>query len=885
MTEKNLNFQDVDPVETQEWKEALDSVVEYEGVERAEFILSQLLDHARKFGISTMTTGTQTPYVNTLPAETKTKLSDDEIQVMERLTNFMRWNALVMVMRAGRKKAGLGGHLSSYASIAMLYEVGLNYFFRADDLVFFQGHSSEGIYARAFLEGRLNERDLIYFRQEALSKGISSYPHPHLMPYFWQFPTVSMGLGPLMAIYQAQMLKYLHYRRLNNTLHRKVWAFCGDGETGEPETLGALLIASREKLNNLIFIVNCNLQRLDGPVSGNGKIIQELEGIFCGAGWRVIKVIWGQKWEQLFKKDKSGMLLKRVNEMVDGEYQACCSKDGAYMRKHFFGKYRDLLELVSDISDDDLKRLTDGGHDFQKIYAAYAEAMKDSGQPTVILAKTVKGYGYGKEGESQNIAHNLEEISEEGLKIFRRRFGLPLSDEQLSGLEFYKPADDSSELCYLREQRKKLGGLLPMRDGTFESLTVPDLNFFEPLLKGTGGRTISTGTAFSRIMSLLLKDDNIKDRIVPIVADEARTLGLEGLFRQAGIYAAEGQKYTPEDQQKLVFYREDKAGQLLQQGISEAGAMASWIAAATSFANNHYPLIPVYTYYAMFGYQRIGDLVWAAADMQSRGFIMGGLAGRTTLAGEGLQHQDAHNLLMFSVVPTCRSYDPAFNYELAVIIQDGLRRMYQDKENVFYYITLMNEGYRHPAMPKGVEKGIIRGMYLFKRGNTRLSKHVQLLGSGAILQEVIAASEILEKQFDVSANVWSVTSFNLLRHNIESIDRYNRLHPKGPARQNYVEECLQDQKGPVIAATDYMKLQANQIRQAIKQPYYVLGTDGFGRSDTRPVLRDFFEVDAKMVVYTALRALMDQGAFKKDQLVSTIKILGIEPDRPDPWTL
>ena len=884
MIEKNLNSQDIDPVETQEWKESLDSVMKYESVERAEFILNQLLDHARKIGIS-VPTGIQTPYVNTLSDKTKMKLPDNEVKMMERLTNFMRWNALAMVMRAGRKKAGLGGHLSSYASIATLYEVGLNYFFRADDLVFFQGHSSEGIYARAFLEGRLNEQDLVHFRQEAFARGISSYPHPHLMPDFWQFPTVSMGLGPLMAIYQAQMLKYLHYRELEDTANRKVWAFCGDGETGEPETLGALLVASREKLNNLIFIINCNLQRLDGPVSGNGKIIQELEGVFRGSGWRVIKVIWGQEWERLFEKDKSGLLLKRVNEMVDGEYQACCAKDGAHMRKHLFGKYPDLLELVSDMNDDDLKRLTDGGHDPQKVYAAYTEAMKDVDQPTVILAKTVKGYGYGKEGESQNIAHNLEEISEEGLKIFRRRFDLPLSDKQLSDLEFYKPEDNSSELLYLLRQRKKLGGLLPVRDRTFEPLKVPDLNLFEPLLKGTGNRAISTCAAFSRIMGLLLRDENIKDRILPIVADEARTLGLEGLFRQTGIYAVEGQKYTSEDREKLIYYREDKRGQLLQQGISEAGAMASWIAAATSFANNRCLLVPVYTYYAMFGYQRVGDLIWAAADMQSRGFILGGLAGRTTLAGEGLQHQDSHNLLMFNVVPTCRSYDPAFSYELAVIIQDGLRRMYQDKENVFYYITLMNENYEHPAIPKGVEKGIVKGMYLFKRGNEKLSKRVQLLGAGAILREIIAASEILGKQFNVAADVWSVPSFNLLRHDIESIDRYNRLHPEAPAKQSYVEECLQNQKGPVIAATDYMKLQADQIRQAIKCPYYVLGTDGFGRSDTRSVLRDFFEVDAKMVVYTALKALMDQGEFKKDQLVKAIKRLGIEPDRPDPWTL
>ena len=880
-----MNLQDINPLETQEWKEALNSVVEYENFERAAFILDELLLYAQRLGISVPTGIHTTLYLNTIPVEAEARLANDEIEIMQRLTNYIRWNALVMVMRVGVKKLGLGGHLSSYASIATLFEVGLNYFFHANDLVFFQGHSAEGIYARAFLEGRLSEQDLIYFRQEALTKGISSYPHPFLMPDFWQFPTVSMGLGPIMGIYQAQLLKYLHHRKLLDTVRRKVWVFCGDGETGEPETLGSLLIASREKLDNLIFVVNCNLQRLDGPVSGNGKIIQELDGIFRGAGWRVIKVIWGYEWEKLFKKDKSGLLLKRVSEIVDGEYQACFSRDGAYLREHFFGKYPELLKLVSDMSDNALKKLIDGGHDPQKVYAAYAEAIKDCNKPTVILAKTVKGYGYGEEGESQNIAHNLEKISEKGLKIFRQRFKLPLSDKQLKNLEFYKPDDNSPELNYLRKQREKLGGPLPVRNGTFESIKVPDLDVFEPMLKGTNERSISTSAAFSRIIRLMLKDKNIRDRIVPIVADEARTLGLEGLFRQTGIYAVGGQKYAPEDQNKLIYYREDKTGQMLQQGISESGAMASWIAAATSFANNRYLLIPIYTYYAMFGYQRIGDLVWAAADMQARGFILGGLSGRTTLPGEGLQHQDSHNLLMFSMVPTCRSYDPAFSYELAVIMQDGLRRMYQDKEAVFYYITLMNESYQHPPMPKGAEEGIIKGMYLFKQGNEKLRERVQLLGSGAILREVIIASEILEQQFGVAADVWSVPSFNLLRNDIESIDRYNRLHPSATPKRSFVQECLDSQKGPVIAATDYMKLLANQIRQAIKQPYYVLGTDGFGRSDTRSALRNFFEVDAKMVTYTALKALTNQNQFKKDQLLSAMKKLDINPDRPDPWTI
>ncbi|QHG92503.1 pyruvate dehydrogenase (acetyl-transferring), homodimeric type [Coxiella endosymbiont of Amblyomma sculptum] len=880
--ERNVNYRDSDPKEFQEWNEALDSVVRYQGVERAQSLLKRLWTHAAKIGVL-VPNDIHTPYVNTIPASVETTLPQNEIKILQRVTNYMRWNALAMVMRASRKKLGLGGHLSSYASIATLIEVGLNYFFRSNDLVFFQGHSSEGIYARAFLEGRISTDELLHFREEALGKGISSYPHPHLMPHFWQFPTVSMGLGPLMGIYQAQLLKYLHHRGLIDTTRRKVWVFCGDGETGEPETLGGLLVASRECLDNLIFIVNCNLQRLDGPVSGNGNIIQELDGVFRGAGWRVIKVIWGHNWERLFQKDKSGLLLKCLSEMVDGEYQACRAKDGAYLREHLFGKYCGLKKYVSDMSDDELEQLVEGGHDPQKVYAAYTEALKETGKPTVLLMKTVKGFGYGQEGESKNIAHNLGEISERGLRMFRDRFSLPLSDEEVRDLKFYKPVEKTTELQYLYKKRAKLGGPLPIRDGSYSSLEIPDLNFFDPILKGTGTRSISTGTVFSRIIGLLLKDKNIKERIVPIVADEARTLGLEGLFRQSGIYSAKGQQYTPEDEKKLVYYREHQSGQMLQQGISEAGAISSWIAAATSFANNGYPLIPFYVYYAMFGYQRVGDLVWAAADMQSRGFILGGLSGKTTLSGEGLQHQDSHNLLMFGMVPTCRTYDPTFGYELAVIIQDGLRRMYRNKENVFYYITLMNENYQHPHMPNGIEEGITKGMYLFKEGNRKFSRCVQLLGAGAILREVIAAGEILEQKFNVAADIWSVPGFNLLRCDIESVDRYNRLHPQKTPRMSYVEKCLSDRKGPVIAATDYTKLLANQIRQAIKKPYYVLGTDGFGRSDSRSVLRNFFEVDTNMVVYTALKALSDQNEFTKNRLEKIMQELDVNPDRPDPW--
>ncbi len=875
--------QDVDPIETKEWTDALDSVVEYESADRAKFILDKVWDHAKSIGVK-VPAGITTPYQNTIPADQEAKLPDDG-QMMEKTTDYMRWNALAMVMRASRKKEGLGGHISTYASIANLFEVGLNYFFHADDLVFFQGHSAEGIYARAYLEGRLSKEQLTNFRQEAFQDGISSYPHPYLMPEFWQFPTVSMGLGPLMAVYEAQMLKYMHNRGLSNAENRKVWAFIGDGETNEPETKGGILVAAREKLNNLIFVINCNLQRLDGPVHGNGKIIQELEGLFRGAGWRVIKLIWGSSWEKIFAKDKSGLLLKCMDEMVDGEFQACCAHGGAYMREHLFGKHPELLELVSDMSDEELEKLTDGGHDPQKIYAAYAEAIKDCGKPTVILAKTIKGYGYGKEGQAQNIAHNLESISDEGLKEFRDRFKLPLSDEQVSALEFYKPEDNSPEIQYLRKQREKLGGSLPARDTSCDSLEVPELEAFEGILEGTGDREVSTGASFSRIMMVLMKDKNIKERIVPIVADEARTLGLEGLFRQTGIYAVEGQKYKPEDSEKLVSYREDKAGQVLQQGISEAGGMASWIAAATAYIDHHVAMIPFYAYYAMFGYQRVGDFVWAAGDMQARGFIIGGLAGRTTLAGEGLQHQDSHNLLMYSMVPSCRSYDPAFGYEMAVIIQDGLRRMYKEQENVFYYITMMNEVYKHPPMPKGAEEGIVKGMYLFKKGNDKAKKRVQLLGAGAILREVIAAGELLEKDFDVAADIWSVPSFNLLRHDIESTERFNRLHPGEKPKQSYVETCLEKQQGPVIATTDYMKLLANQIREAVKQPYYVLGTDGFGRSDSRRNLRDFFEVDAKMIAYTALKALADQGDYSKDDLLKALKKLNIDPKRPDPWTV
>lgn len=884
MTDPKLPiFQDGDPKETQEWKDALDSVLEFEGTDRAQFLLKTLMAYASQRGLQT--SGVNTPYINSILPGQETQMPND-LELFERLTNCMRWNAIAMVMRAGKVSTELGGHIASFGSIATLFEIGLQYFFHAEtkdhggDLIYFQGHSSPGIYARAYLEGRLTEQQLDGFRQEISKKGLSSYPHPWLMPNFWQFPTVSMGLGPLMAIYQASFLKYLHNRGFANTENRRVWIFCGDGELGEPESLGALNIAAREKLDNLIFVINCNLQRLDGPVWGNGQIIQEYEGVFRGAGWNVIKIIWGSGWDALFEKDKSGLLIKRMGELIDGEFQKMSANDGNYFREHFFGKYPELLDLVADLSDDDIKtKLLVGGHDPQKVYAAYAAAVAHTGQPTVILAKTVKGFGMGKSGEALNVSHQTKKMTLDDLKHFRERFGLALSDEQIENLNYYKPKSDSAEIQFLLKQREKLGGFLPSRNPESEKLKTPELKEFDALLAGSGDRDISSTMAFVRILSVLLKDPNIKDRIVPIVADESRTFGMEGLFRQIGIYAPQGQHYQPEDKHQLMYYREDAKGQLLQEGISEAGAMSAWIAAATSYSTNHVPMIPFYVYYSMFGFQRFGDLVWASGDMRARGFIMGGTAGRTTLAGEGLQHQDGHNFMMFSMVPNCVTYDPAFSYELAVIIQDGLRRMYAEQEDVFYYINIMNENYHHPSMPKNAEEGILKGIYLFSHVNTC---DVQLLGSGAILNEVIKASDLLAKEFNIHANVWSVTSFNELRKDMDTVARENRFNPGEKRQLCYVEKCLENNTVPVIAATDYMKLNANQIRPAISAPYYVLGTDGFGRSDTRVALRDFFEVDASMIAYTALYALFESGKLDKKALLSAQKKLNIDTDRAEP---
>lgn len=877
---------DCDPIETQEWKDALDSVLAYEGTERAQYILKALVSYANQQGIS-MPGGVNTPYLNSVPASKEAKMPDGDINLVEKLTNCMRWNAIAMVMRAGKSKPELGGHIASYGSIATLFEIGLQYFFHAEtkdhggDLVYFQGHSSPGIYARAFLEGRLSTDHLDGFRQELSSeKGLSSYPHPWLMPDFWQFPTVSMGLGPLMAIYQASFLKYLHNRGMAKADNRHVWTFCGDGEMGEPESLGALNMAGREQLDNLIFVINCNLQRLDGPVWGNGQIIQEYEAVFRGAGWNVIKVIFGSGWDALFEKDTSGLLMQRMSELVDGDFQKFASKDGAYLREHFFGKSPELLALVEDYSDDALKeKLLDGGHDPQKVYAAYAAAVAHKGQPTVILAKTIKGFGMGQSGEGLNVAHQSKKIASDDLKHFRERFGLDLSDKDIENLSYYKPESSSPEMQFLKKQRENLGGSLPARNPSCEKLTAPELSAFKAMLDGSGDREISSTMAFVRILAVLLKDKNIAKYVVPIVADESRTFGMEGLFRQIGIYAPHGQKYEPEDKKQLMYYREDQKGQLLQEGLSEPGAMSAWIAAATSYSTNHVPTIPFYIYYSMFGFQRVGDLVWAAGDMGARGFIIGATAGRTTLAGEGLQHQDGHNYLMFGMVPNCVTYDPVFGYELAVIIQDGLKRMYQDQENVFYYLTAMNENYQQPAMPKGVEKDILKGMYLFKESK---KASVQLLGSGTIFTEVMKAAEILKKEFKVEANLWSVTSFNELRRDVESVERQNRLKPSNKCAQSHIAKCLDGQKRPVIAATDYMKMNASQVRSAVEAPYYVLGTDGYGRSDTRAALRDFFEVDAKMIVYTALFALMENGDFDKKALEAARKKLGIDPNRPEP---
>jgi len=880
---------DIDPLETQEWLESLASVIENEGPERAHFIIEKLIDTARRSGAYLPYTA-NTAYVNTIPACNETSFPGDKA-MERRIRSLIRWNAMAMVVLANRISTELGGHIASFASSATLYDVGFNHFFHArtdnhgGDLVFFQGHSAPGAYARAYLEDRLTEKQLVHFRQEIDVDGLSSYPHPWLMPDFWQFPTVSMGLGPLMAIYQARFMRYLEHRNLVDTSHRKVWAFMGDGEMDEPESLGAISLASRENLDNLIFVVNCNLQRLDGPVRGNGKIIQELEAVFRGAGWNVIKVIWGSHWDRLLANDKDGHLVNRMMEAVDGDYQAYKAKGGAYTRKHFFGAYPELEEMVANMSDEDIWRLNRGGHDPVKVYAAYAEAMKSNGKPTVILAKTVKGYGMGEAGEGQNITHSQKKMGEKALRQFRDRFNIPLSDEQLEEMPFYKPAADSPEIKYMKQRRESLGGPLPVRYDDAPTLDIPALDTFKALLEGSGEREMSTTMAFVRFVGTLIRDKNIGKNVVPIVPDEARTFGMEGMFRQLGIYSSKGQLYDPVDSDQVMYYKEDKKGQILQEGINEAGAMSSWIAAATSYSNHGRMMIPFYIYYSMFGFQRIGDLAWAAGDMQARGFMIGGTAGRTTLAGEGLQHQDGHSLIVAGTIPNCVAYDPAFAYELVVILHDGMKRMYENKENVFYYVTAMNENYVQPAMPKGAEEGIKKGLYLLQKGS-RKKQRVQLIGGGTILREVIAAAKILEDDFGIAADIWSATSFNELHREGMDVERWNMLHPGKKAKVSYVEKTLSATSGPIVAATDYMRSYAEQIRPYLGDKYFaVLGTDGFGRSDMRSQLRKFFEVSSVYVVVAALKALADEGEIEARVVTQAIKKFGIDPEKPNPTTV
>ena len=870
----------------QEWLDAIADVLHYEGEAGVQALMDAMNGYLSEKGVQA---GTQltTPYVNTIKKELEAKIPD--LDMLKRVAAIIRWNAVMMVIRAGKSAPELGGHIASYQSAAILYEVGFNHFFKGysedthGDFLFIQGHSSPGIYSRAFLEGRLTEKQLSHFRQEVEADGLSSYPHPWLLPDFWQFPTVSMGLGPLQAIYQARFMKYLHNRKLLDTAGRHIWAFLGDGEIDEPESLGALSIAARERLDNLIFVVNCNLQRLDGPVRGNGKIIQELEGIFRGAGWHVIKVIWGSRWEKLLSEDHDGLLKKRMMECVDGEYQAFKANDGAYVRKHFFGKYPELLKRVEHMTDDEIWALNRGGHDPQKVFAAYKQAVDMQDKPVVILAKTVKGYGMGEAGEAQNITHQQKKMTVEQLKLFRDRFHLDISDKSVENFEFYKPADSSPEIKFIKAQRKELGGPLPIRKDKKEKLEIPKLDAFGPLLKSSGEREISTTMAFVRLLNILMKDKALGKRIVPIVPDESRTFGMEGMFRQYGIYSPNGQLYQPEDSGSIMYYKESVDGQLLEEGINEAGAFCSWIAAATSYSTTQYPMIPFYIYYSMFGFQRIADLAWAAGDSRARGFLLGATAGRTTLAGEGLQHQDGHSHILANTIPNCVTYDPTFAYEVAVIIQDGMRRMYVEQEDIFYYITVMNENYQQPDMPKDVEEGILKGMYCLEKAKKPNKLHVNLLGCGTILREVIAARDILKDKFKVTADIWSVTSFNELRRDAIETERYNRHHPGSKKKTSYVQDCFKNNSSPVIAATDYMRIYAEQIRSEVEQPFTVLGTDGYGRSDTRQQLRHFFEVDAKAIVLATLSTLADNGEIDVKVVKDAIKTLKINPKKESPW--
>jgi pyruvate dehydrogenase E1 component len=883
---------DPDAQETKEWLDALEAVLEAEGPDRAHYLMERLVDLARRRGAQ-IPFSANTAYVNTIPAHLEAHCPGN-LEYEERLRSWMRWNAMAMVVKANRADGDLGGHLSSFASLANMLGIGFNHFWKAPsenhggDLLYIQGHSSPGVYARAFLEGRLSEDQLLNFRREVDGKGLSSYPHPKLMPDFWQFPTVSMGLGPLMAIYQARFLKYLHARSIADTANRKVWAFCGDGEMDEPESMGAIGMAAREKLDNLCIVVNCNLQRLDGPVRGNGKIIQELEADFRGAGWNVIKVIWGPGWDNLLAKDKDGILQRVMMETVDGEYENYKAKDGAFVRKHFFGKHPKLLEMVANMSDDDIWRLTRGGHDPHKIYAAFKQANESVGKPTVLLVKTVKGFGMGKSGEARNTAHQTKKLDDEAIREMRDRFNIPIPDDQLKDIPFFKPSDDAPEMKYLHERRAALGGYLPQRrQKADEQLVVPGLDAFKAVLEPTPeGREISTTQSFVRIITALLRDPSLGHRLVPILVDESRTFGMEGLFRQIGIFNQQGQLYEPVDKDQVMYYREDKAGQILQEGINEAGGMSSWIAAATSYSTNNRVMIPFYTFYSMFGMQRIGDLAWAAGDMRARGFLMGGTAGRTTLNGEGLQHEDGHSHIMAATIPNCVPYDPTFGHELAVIVQDGLRRMVTEQEDVFYYITIMNENYAHPGLKPGQEQGILKGMYLLQEGDKKAKERVQLIGSGTILRESIFAAELLKNDWNIAADVWSAPSLTLVAREGIDCDRWNMVNPTKPQRVPYVTGLLQDTTGPIVATTDYTRTFADQIRPFMPKgrSYKVLGTDGFGRSDSRAKLREFFEVNRYYITVAALRSLADEGKIAMSVVEDAIKKYGIDPNKPNPVT-
>ena len=889
----NPDIRDIDPEETGEWIESLGSVVKRDGAERAHYLLSKLINQAYVAG-SNLPFTQNTPYINTIPSELEAKSPGDQ-NLEKNIRSLIRWNAAAMVVRANKISPELGGHIATFASAATLYDVGCNHFWRGKtddflgDMIYFQGHAAPGMYARSFLEGRITEKQLINFRQEANIKpgeGLSSYPHPWLMPDYWQFPTVSMGLGPITSIYNARFMKYMENRNLIPKQGRKIWTFMGDGECDEPESLGAIGLAARENLDNLIFVINCNLQRLDGPVRGNGKIIQELEGTFRGAGWNVLKVIWGSYWDPLLKADKTGLLMKRMDECVDGEYQAFKAKSGKYVRDKFFGKYPELKQLVSNLTDEDIWRLNRGGHDPHKVYAAYDAAVKHKGQPTVILTKTIKGYGMGKSGESINTTHQQKKLGLDDMYYFRDRFDIPLTDKEVENLEFYRPSEKSEEIQYLKERRRALGGYIPSRSSNAHPIKITDPSIFDASMKSSGDRELSTTMALVAILGKIFRDKAVAPKLVPIIPDEARTFGMEGFFQKVGIYAHEGQKYEPVDSEQLSSYREDQSGQVLEEGITEAGAMSSFIAAGTSYTNHDVEMIPFYIFYSMFGFQRIMDLAWAAGDCQTRGFLIGATSGRTTLAGEGLQHQDGQGLIMASMIPNCISYDPTYAYEMAVIIEDGIKRMHEKKENIFYYVTALNENYKHPEIPSHVQKeDILKGMYLFKEFRNKGKTTVQLFGSGSILNETIKAAEILSRDFGIDSDVWSITSYSELQRNGAEISRWNQLHPGQDPKKTYIEKCLEGRSGPIIAASDYIRSHVDQIRPYIKSNFTTLGTDGYGRSDTRKELRKFFEVNKESIVVNALSTLSREQKIASKIVNDAIKQFRIDPEKPYPTKL